>query len=174
MGTRISIALLLAVFLSLAPAAFADQLSPFTIESFIGNQAPDFTLTDQKEQPVTLSAFRGRPVLLNFWAPWAPNSLDEVKTLAQLRDRADMKNLVILGITVDKKPDAAQALLQQNPVNYPILTDPGLVVTMQRYAAFMVPLTIMIDRNGIVTKIYYGQQEWLRPKMLQSLARHIK
>jgi peroxiredoxin len=112
-------------------------------------------------------------VLLNFWAPWSPNSRAEVMSLIQLRARADMKELVILGITADRTPDAAQSFLKKASRNYPILADPGLRVTTQRYAAFMIPLSILIDRNGVITKIYYGQQEWLRPSLQQQLAEHV-
>lgn len=167
------IALFLAVFLSASPAAFADQLSPFTIESLAGKQAPDFTLIDQRGNQVTLSSFRGKPVLLNFWAPWAPNSIEEVGTLTKLRERADMKDLVILGIAADRKPEAAQSFLKHTPVNYPMLTDPGLMVTMQRYSAFMAPISFLIDRSGVITQIYYGQQEWLQPSLQKQLAEHI-
>ncbi|KAF0182202.1 MAG: alkyl hydroperoxide reductase [Nitrospirae bacterium] len=171
---RIIIALLLAAVFFFPPAASAEQLSPFAIDQLIGKKAPDFTLSDQSGASVTLSTFLGKPVLLNFWAPWSPNSLDEVSTLVRLRERADMKELVVIGITADKKADAAQVFLQRKPVNYSLLTDPGLIVTTRRYAAFMVPLSLLIDRNGIVTKIYFGQQEWLRPKMLQALVEHLK
>lgn len=170
---RVRIAVLLAVFLLLAPAVFAQQLSPFAIESLIGNPAPDFTLNDQNGQPVPLSALRGKPILLNFWAPWSPNSKDEVRTLLALRREPALKELVIIGITADRNPDAASAFLGALQMNYPVLSDPGLVVTTRKYAVFMIPLTILIDRNGLVKKIYYGQQEWLRPSMQKQLAGHI-
>ncbi|HSW64012.1 MAG TPA: TlpA disulfide reductase family protein [Dissulfurispiraceae bacterium] len=174
MRTRFCSVLLLAAFLFFLPAASVEQLSPFVIDQLVGKQAPDFTLTDQNGKSVTLSTFHGKPLLLNFWGPWAPNSLDEVRTLVRLRERADMKELVVIGITADKKTDAAQAFLRRKPVNYPILTDPDLSVTTHRYAAFMIPLSLLIDRHGIVTKIYFGQQEWLRPKMLQAIVEHVK
>lgn len=166
-------ALLLAVFFLLVPPAFAEQLSPFAVESLIGKPATDFTLQDQNGHPVTLSALRGRPILLNFWAPWAPNSQEEVKTLIRLRSQPTLKELVILGITADRSLDAALAFISTNPVTYPILTDPGLVVTKESYRVFMAPLTFLIDRNGIVAKIWCGQQEWLRPSLQQQLAEHI-
>lgn len=166
-------AFLLAVFFCFPPAFGAEQLSPFAIESLIGKPAPDFTLNDQNGQPVTLSALRGRPVLLNFWAPWAPNSQEEVRTLIRLRSQPALKELVILGITADRKPDAAAAFSGAIQINYPVLNDPGLVVTTRKYAAFMVPITILIDRNSLVKNIYYGQQEWLRPNLRQQLAEHI-
>lgn len=124
---------------------------------------------DQNGKPVTLSSFRGRPVLLNFWAPWAPNSRAEVMSLIQLRARADMKDLVILGITADRKTDSALAFLSGNPANYPILQDPGLNVSLQRYSVFMSPTTLLIDRSGIIRKLYFGQQEWGREKMVREL-----
>jgi len=166
-------AFLLAVFFCCTPAFGTDQLSPLAIESLIGKPAPDFTLTDQNGQPVALSAFRGKPVLLNFWAPWAPNSKEEVRTLIVLRTQTAMKELVIIGITADRNPDTAAAFLGAMPINYPVLSDPGLVVTMRKYAAFMVPITILIDRSGLVKKIYYGQQEWLRPSVQKQLTEHI-
>ncbi len=60
---------------------------------------------------MALSALRGKPVLLNFWAPWAPNSQEEVRTLIRLRSQPALKELVILGITADRNPDAAAAFL---------------------------------------------------------------
>ncbi len=174
MCARFCTAFLLAVFLLLSPnAASAEQLSPFLIDQLVGKEAPDFTLKDQRGQPVTLSSFRGRPVLLNFWAPWAPNSADEVAALIHLRNKHEMKELVILAITADKKSDKAEAFLRQRAVNYPVLSDPGLKVTKELYFVFMSPTTMLIDRNGIVAKLYFGQQEWLRSKMQQQLAEHV-
>ncbi len=171
---RFGAAILLAAFLLLSPnAASSEQLSPFLIDQLVGKQAPDFTLKDQRGHPVTLSTFRGRPVLLNFWAPWAPNSRDEVASLIHLRNKHEMKELVILAITVDKIPDKADAFLQQMAVNYPVLSDPGLKVTKERYFVFMSPTTMLIDRSGVVAKLYFGQQEWLRPNLQKQLAEHI-
>jgi len=96
-----------------------------------------------------------------------------VKTLIRLRSQPALKELVILGITADRTPNAAMAFISAHPVSYPILTDPGLVVAKERYAAFMIPLSLLIDRNGVISKIYYGQQEWLRPSLQQQLTEHI-
>ena len=175
MRTRICAMLLLAVFFFLVPPTVsARQLSPFAIDSLVGKPAPDFTLPDQNGRTVTLSAFRGRPVLLNFWAPWAPNSRAEVMSLIQLRARADMKDLVILGITLDRKTQEAEAFLRETPVDYPILQDPGLIVSQQRYSVFMSPTTLLIDRNGIIRKLYFGQQEWGREKLIRELADFVR
>jgi peroxiredoxin len=165
--------MLLAIFSLHTNTFAADPISPYTIETLIGNTAPDFTLNDQHGNSITLSTFRGRPVLLNFWAPWAPNSLHEVKNLIALRNQPEMSDLVILGITAARTHSATD-LAKQLSANYPLLDDPELVVTKRRYDVFMVPITFLIDRDGRVKKIFYGQQEWLWPAMQKQLFEHIR
>ncbi|HMK42623.1 MAG TPA: redoxin domain-containing protein [Dissulfurispiraceae bacterium] len=167
MRAQFIVAFLLALFF--LPSADADELSPFLIDNLIGKSAPDFTLQDQNGRSIALSSLHGKPVLLNFWAPWAPNSRAEVITLGKLRVRPDMKELVILGITVDKNETDAKQFVRQATVPYPVLSDPELAVTEKLYAVFMVPTTIFIDRQGVIARIFFGQQEWLNPALLRNL-----
>ena len=127
----------------------------------VGNIAPDFTLTDMQGQQVSLSQFRGKVVIVNFWATWCPPCREEMPSMEKLyRDYQD-KGLVMLAVNVDENGKQAVAkFLQRTPHSFPILLD-SENVAQNTYGVFRFPESFIIDRNGVVVEKIIGGRDWM-------------
>ncbi len=126
----------------------------------VENVAPDFTLTDMNGQQVSLSQFRGKVVILNFWATWCPPCREEMPSMEQLyRDYKD-KGLVMLAVNVEENgKKAVEKFLKKNPHSFPILLDTENVA-QNTYGVFRFPESFIIDQNGFVVEKIIGGRDW--------------
>src|SRR3954454_24302060 len=83
--------------------------------------APDFTLTDLEGRPLQLSAFRGKVVLLDFWATWCAPCKVEVPHLVALQKKYEPRGLHIIGISMDDDAAPVKIFSREFGVNYPIV-----------------------------------------------------
>ncbi len=127
----------------------------------VGNIAPDFTLTNMQGEQVCLSQFRGKVVVLNFWATWCPPCREEMPSMEKLfRDFKD-KGLVMLAVNVDENgKQAVNKFLQRTPYTFPIVLDKDSVA-QNVYGVFRFPESFIIDRNGVVVEKIIGGRDWL-------------
>lgn len=121
----------------------------------LGKAAPDFTLPDLEGKPVSLSDYRGRPVLVNFWASWCGPCKVEFPIFQDARERHAGEGLEILGIVHDDSSDAAAAFVEEEGSEWPALMDAdGAVWTA--YAGLGLPTTFFIDREGVIRAVSFG------------------
>ncbi len=121
----------------------------------LNGPAPDFTLPDLDGQPVSLSDYRGRPVLLNFWASWCEPCKIEFPLFQAARQQHAADGLEILGIVHDDSAQAAAAFVEEEGSQWPALLDADDAV-WTAYAGLGLPTTFFIDRAGIVRAISFG------------------
>ncbi len=117
--------------------------------------APDFSLNDLNGQQVTLSQYRGKPVMLNFWASWCGPcriELPEIQALSQEHAGGDV---VILGVDFGEQPDTVRAFAQQNGLTYRILTDENSTIS-RMYRVPGIPTTVFVNRQGQVVETHIG------------------
>jgi thiol-disulfide isomerase/thioredoxin len=120
-----------------------------------GKPAPLFALPDMKGKTVSLQEFKGRPVIVTFWATWCGPCVAESEELNKLARKYE--RLVILGLDVDDKPDALQQFLQRRPLFYTVLKAgkiDGPVAAS--YGVTGLPLTVVIAANGLVDFVQAG------------------
>jgi peroxiredoxin len=114
--------------------------------SWFGKIAPDFTLTDIKGNKHTLSDYRGKDVLIIFWATWCGPCKMEIPHLIELRKTVGEDKLVMLAIS-NEKPDLVRSFAERTGINYTVLTDSGL--TPAPYNAIRgVPCGFFIGPDG--------------------------
>jgi peroxiredoxin len=102
----------------------ADAWMPCTEhQAWIGKPAPDFVITDIDQKQHTLSSFRGKSVIINFWAPWFKPTHKELETLIQLRQAVGPDKLVILGVSFDSIVTVKRYVSKQTAINFPIISD---------------------------------------------------
>ena len=122
----------------------------------VGHPAPDFELQTLEGETVRLSDFKGKPVLVNFWATWCGPCRAEFPDFQKAAvDNAD--TLVIIGVnntTTDQK-DQIPAFLAEFSVTFPVVLD-ETGETAKAYGILGLPTSIFIDRNGIVNEIFTG------------------
>ncbi len=129
------------------------------------SKAPDFSLKGVDGKTYSLSAYRGKAVLLNFWATWCPACVEELPGLQALAKRFK-GNLQIISVSIDASESPIKDFLSKEPLPYPVLEDPDRKVAFDLYAVFALPVTFLIDKNGDLAGKYYGAQDWTSAKMI--------
>jgi peroxiredoxin len=154
--TAVLLSLAAALLLALAAPAGAnmndDKFKP-------GDIAPDFALKDLAGKEAHLSSYKGaKVVLLNFWGMRCGACLEEMPYLEDLHKRYADKGLAVIGVDTDGvdaqtiKETMAEVKIS---VSYPLFVDPEFKAT-DLYTNFLVPLTLVIDKKGVVTFIHTG------------------
>jgi peroxiredoxin len=153
-------------------AARADAVppSPWEADELIGKPAPDFTLRTLDGKPFTLSSFKGKVVLVNFWVSWCPPCKDEFPAMNRLYNKYKGKGLVIVGVSMDGNKKAAQGFLKGAPVDFINVSDPDLKVSRKKYKVFSQPMTFLIDKNGKLVKKYFGEVDWMNDEVQREIA----
>jgi thiol-disulfide isomerase/thioredoxin len=123
--------------------------------------APDFTVSDGAST-VHLASYRGRVVLLNFWATWCEPCVIELPSLLQLH--RDQPNLVILAVSIDDDPDAYTRFIARHHMDLITVRDPSQTAP-KLYHTDMWPETYVIDRKGVIRSKYIGAQDWSSPEI---------
>ncbi len=114
-----------------------------------GKPAPDFQLQNLDGQAISLSDFRGKPVLVNFWATWCPACRDEMPYLQQIYEEWSGKGLVLLAVNIGENPAQVKRFLQTYNLSLPVLLDTEKSVT-QKYHITGIPTSFFIDKDGII------------------------
>jgi len=133
----------------------------------IAQTAPDFTVRDGA-QTIRLSQFRGKIVVLNFWATWCAPCIDELPSLQELqKTRPDIQ---VLAVSIDDDPAAYAGFLKQYDINLLSVRD-GSEGANRKYGSVRVPETFVVDRNGVVKRKFIGPQQWTNPEIMGYLAK---
>ena len=141
----------------------ADGISPLNSDKIINSKAPDFTLKDLNGKTVSLSAFKGKVVLLNFWATWCPPCRAEMPALNKLSNALKPRGLEVIAVSTDRSINDIKGFLENHRVDFPILFDTDRSAAKQ-YRVFSMPTTFLIDRNGMIVEKFYGEYDWTEPE----------
>ncbi len=116
--------------------------------------APPFTLSDVQGRPVSLADFRGKVVVLDFWATWCPPCKREIPDFIDLQSEYSSKGLQIVGIALDE-PQKVKEFAEQVGMNYSVLL--GDDATAMEYGGISgIPTTFVIDRTGKIVNRFEG------------------
>lgn len=119
------------------------------------------TLPGQDGQPVALARFRGRPLVLNFWATWCPPCIEEMPALSRLQPELARADIHLLGIAVDSAGNVAEFTRKQ-PVSYPLLIAGASGLELLKLLgddAGALPFTIVIGADGKILQRIVGQAD---------------
>lgn len=119
-----------------------------------GSEAPDFTLKDGDGNDVTLSALRGKVVLLDFWATWCGPCRMVMPTLQKLHEEYADRGLLVYGVN-NEEATLVREFLGENGYTFPTLRDPRSSAFML-YQAQSIPTTVLVGRDGIVVEHLIG------------------
>ena len=125
-----------------------------------GKAAPlGFTLKDMNGVDVKLAAFKGKPIIVNFWATWCGPCRAEIPSLVELQTKyaEEGKEVVILGISVDDPVEKLKPYAAQMKMNYPVLVGNGRDDVQDAFGPLWgIPVTVFIDREGRIAKKHSG------------------
>lgn len=124
-------------------------------QNMLGKKAPDWTLKDINGKDVNLSDFRGKVVILDFWATWCPPCRREIPGFIELQQQYEKSGLVVVGISFDKAVGTVKSFAQKLEINYPLVM--GKMELAKAYGGITsIPTTFILDRTGKIVKSFVG------------------
>lgn len=139
-------------------SAFGPPQSTALAEEFVGKPAPAFTLTGVKGSTISLAKYKGKVVLLDFWATWCRPCRIEMPLVQKLYDEFKAKDLVVFGVNLMEEPAQVKSFLAENGIGFPILLDRDGKVAA-RYKAEGIPTLVIIGKDGNVSSYFTGLRE---------------
>ena len=170
LSVMMGIATSLVPFLQVGRAASTSQpefpsCNSFGIQRFQEKkEAPAFSLKNLDGKPISLSDFRGKPVLITFWATWCASCKEEIPLLEKFCV-AKKDQLAILLIAIDgERKRKVQQIINENKVTLPVLLLLKEKVMDQYGVRGWVPQTFLVDREGMLVGKIVGQRDWCTPE----------
>jgi peroxiredoxin len=142
----------------IAQLTFAIILSLFSQPSannLVGKKTVDFTLPDVSGGEATLQSFRGKVVLLNFWATWCGPCREELPGLQRVQEKFRKRGLAVVAVTVDNELDNVRSFLKKYDLKLQALWDRRKKV-VEAYGVEKMPSSFLIGRNGVIRFIHLG------------------
>ena len=135
-------------------------LLPFGVSAIsVGENVPSFKArTIDGSKNLTLEDYRGKVILLDFWASWCPPCLKSLPLYNDLRREIGTENFEIVAINVDENTEDAMKFLEKHPVSYPIAKDPKGVLPGV-FGVKAMPTSYLIDKNGVVQHVHAAFKE---------------
>lgn len=155
-GKMITLVVLLLAVAGILYAVIDLQSPASEAQLKIGEPAPDFTLLDLDGKQVSLSDYRGKVVLLNFWATWCTPCRAEMPDLQRTYDNLKDQGFVVLGVNIGERQVTAKGFARSLGITFPIVLDQDKVVTLEKYKVGPIPSSYFIDREGIIRHQFLG------------------
>lgn len=153
----------------LATDVYSEPPSPYAGEDLLNRPAPEFTLTDVKGSAASLASYKGSVVLLSFWATWCPSCRDEMPSLNKLARTLKNRKFSIIAVSTDRSVTAVSDFLKKHPTDFTVVVDDSLSVSRSLYKVFVLPMSFLIDKRGVIVARYYGGEDWAGPEMVRKI-----
>jgi peroxiredoxin len=147
----VAVAIAFVIFLLGHPSRSADQHSNLTVNMV----APDFSMPELRGGQFQLSAYRGKIVLLDFWATWCDPCREEIPHLVELQSKYRDRGLEIVGVSMDDGPEPVRDYYQRFKMNYPVVM--GNAKIGELYGGVLgLPIAFVIGRDGRIQSKHIG------------------
>ena len=133
-----------------------------------GQAAPDFALKSSSGKNLRLSEYRGDVVMVNFWATWCGPCRQEMPLLDELYSRYQRVGFSLLGVNIDDNQSRAMDMVSELGVSFPVLFDSRKEVS-KLYAVEAMPVTVIIDREGMVRFVHQGYKPGYEEQYLDQI-----
>lgn len=157
----------------LAPAAAIAKLASAKFTAWKGGATPPLALKDRTGRTHDLSAYRGRVVLVNFWATWCAPCVEEMPSLEALQDQLKGKPFTLLAVNMEESDAKVQRFLQST-----LLQDDSLLVlydsfgtVAKEWKARMLPVSFLIGPDGRIRQTLVGAADWTATQVVSEIER---
>jgi cytochrome c biogenesis protein CcmG, thiol:disulfide interchange protein DsbE len=153
----------LALLLALALPAAAEELKPWA-----GGATPPLELTDLQGKKHSLSDYRGKVLLVNFWATWCEPCREEMPSIERLRVSLGGRPFVVLAVNLAEPESRIRKFLDAVPVGFPILLDRDTKTT-RAWQAKVLPATYIVGPDGVIRYRHIGELDWSKPEVRKQI-----
>ncbi len=136
-------------------------------------EAHDFAGKMMDAKSVNLQDYRGRFVLLNFWATWCSPCLKEMPDLENAYNEMGQEKLVVLAVGMGESVEKIKAFFNKYGFTFPLLADNRMKIT-KLYGVRNIPVTYLIDPDGVVLGRALGVRDWASPDLLAFIDSRLK
>ncbi len=148
----------LTLLLVAACLAAGGTRSAHAATSLVHKRAPEFVRTDLDHKRLDLNAYRGKVVLLNFWATWCAPCQVEMPSFVAWQRKYGQRGLQVIGISMDDDPALVRQAYRKLKLNYPVAM--GDVKLGDLYGGVLgLPITFLIDRHGVIRAEFQGETD---------------
>lgn len=127
----------------------------------VGFLAPEFRTRTLRGEPVSLSQYRGKVLLVNFWATWCEPCKEEMPSMEALYKSLRGEDFEILAVSIDLEGEGiVKSFVKEFGFTFPILLDKNLFIVEDTYQVRFVPASFLIDKKGIITHRISGWRDW--------------
>lgn len=137
-------------------------------EARAATPAPELSAHDLSGAPISLATYRGKVVVLNFWATWCPPCRREMPSMERLRVKMTGRPMEIVAVNSAETAKDVKAFLSKMKLSFPILLDPDGGNT-RRWKVFALPTSFLLDAQGRVRYVLTGPTEWDEGEALQNV-----
>lgn len=116
--------------------------------------APNFSLLDSKGNTLTLSDYKGKVVLLDFWATWCHGCRTEIPWYMEFENKYNGNGLAVVGVSMDTEWKTVKDFMAEEKMNYRVVI--GNEELLARYGSHEMPATYLIDRDGTIADYHIG------------------
>jgi peroxiredoxin len=155
-------------WLVLAIPAAAQELKPWS-----GGATPPLELVDLEGKQHRLADYRGKAVLVNFWATWCVPCRDEMPSIERLRASLEGRPFAVLAVNLAEPHSRIQAFLEKVPVRFTVLLDSD-TKTAKAWQAKLLPATYIIGPDGAIRYRHLGELDWSKPEVREAIMGLIK
>jgi peroxiredoxin len=139
------------VFIAIVALLASSVINAVELEDTV----PDFTLKSMSGENLRLEEYRGKVVLINFWASWCGPCRQEMPILQKIHDRYEPLGFTVLGVNVDEKQEKARKIVERLDVDFPLLLDTDQLVS-EAYDVNAMPYSVLVGRDGKINYIHRG------------------
>lgn len=133
-----------------------------------GGETPPLSLPSLDGELIDLNDYRGKVVVLNFWATWCPPCVKELPSLDRLKSRTEKFGVTVLSVDVGETEKEIREFLSDKPITFPVLLDPDAKV-FKAWNSYAFPTTFVLDRNHNIRFAVFGAFEWDSEEVLDTI-----
>jgi thiol-disulfide isomerase/thioredoxin len=153
-------ALLLAVWVDLASAS--------TLVKWTGGKTPALKLADADGRERSLAEWRGKTVVVNFWATWCEPCREEMPSLERLKERLAGKGFDVLAVNVGESPERVARFTREVPVTFPIVYDKDSAVA-KTWKVRGYPTSYVLGPDGRIRYYFVGELDWASDEVVRAI-----